>query len=87
MSTLRNPPYYAINLASRLLCTLDGLRINEKMEVLDTESRPIPGLYAAGNDSGGFFANNYPELVVAVAAGRTVTFGRLAGKNAASNHS
>lgn len=87
MSTLKNPPYYAINLASRLLCTLDGLRINEKMEVLDTESRPIPGLYAAGNDSGGFFANNYPELVVAVAAGRTVTFGRLAGKNAASNHS
>ena len=42
MSTLKNPPYYAINLASRLLCTLDGLRINEKMEVLDTEFQTNP---------------------------------------------
>ncbi|MGZ1313468.1 FAD-binding protein [Lactobacillus delbrueckii subsp. bulgaricus] len=44
-----------------MLCTFDGLRINTKMEVLDENHDPIPGfyglygLYAAGNDAGGFF--------------------------------
>lgn len=85
ISPLDTPPYYGINLASRLLCTLDGLRVNTKLQVLDQDCNCIEGLYAAGNDSGGFFCNNYPELIVALAAGRTVTFGRLAGKNAAQS--
>ena len=32
------------------------------MQVLDKEKNVIPGLYAIGNVSGSFFANNYPEL-------------------------
>lgn len=76
---LNNPPYYGCRQGASLLCTLDGLRINTKMQVLDTEGQPIEGLYAAGDCSGGFFAHNYPEYIVGVAVGRTLTEGYLVG--------
>ena len=76
---LNNPPYYGCRQGASLLCTLDGLRINTQMQVLDTEGRPIEGLYAAGDCSGGFFAHNYPEYIVGVAVGRTLTEGYLVG--------
>lgn len=83
LSALEKPPFYAANLAGLLICNLNGLRINTKMEVLDKDHKVIPGLYAAGNDSGSFFAFNYPELLGGIALGRTATFGRLAGLSAA----
>ena len=39
----------------------------------------LNGLYAAGDCSGGFFAHNYPEYIVGVAVGRTLTEGYLLG--------
>ena len=81
------PPYRAVTLGGQLLCTLDGLRINEKMQALDQAGEVIEGLYAGGNDSGGFFCNSYPELVVGIAMGRTFTFARLAGENMAAAES
>lgn len=76
---LENPPYYGCRQGASLLCTLDGLRINTKMQVLNKAGVPIKGLYAAGNCSGGFFAHNYPEYIVGVAVGRTLTEGYLLG--------
>ena len=83
MLPLDTPPFRAATIGGQLLCTLDGLRVNTDLQVLDANHDPIPGLYAAGNDSGGFFANNYPELLPGIACGRTITFGRLAGKTVA----
>lgn len=80
MLPLRKPPFRAATLGGQLLCTLDGLRINTNLQVLDKSLNPIEGLYAVGNDSGGFFCNNYPEMLVGIAAGRTDTFGYLAGQ-------
>ena len=80
MVALDTPPYYGVRQAGAVLCTLDGLRISTKMEVLNGEGRPIPGLYAAGDCSGGFFAHNYPEYIVGVAVGRTLTEGYLVGE-------
>lgn len=80
MISLEKPPYRGAVLGGQLLCTLDGLRINTELQVLDTNLQPIEGLYAAGNDSGGFFADNYPEYIIGSACGRTITFGRLAGQ-------
>ena len=37
------------------------------------------GLYSAGDCSGGFFAHNYPEYIVGVAIGRTLTEGYRLG--------
>lgn len=48
--------------------------------VLDEQDQPIEGLYAIGNDSGNFFCGNYPEPVVGVAVGRSLTSGYLLGE-------
>ena len=38
--------------------TMGGLKINEKTQVLDTKGRVIPGLYAAGEVTGGVHGSN-----------------------------
>lgn len=85
LTPIDQAPYYGCTLGGRLLCTFDGLRINKRMEVLDEGYEPIKHLYAAGNDSGGFFCGSYPDRVPGTAASHAQTFGRLAGKQAASN--
>ena len=80
MRPVIKPPFFGVTVGGVLLCTLDGLRINTDMQVLNKKMKPIEGLFAIGNDSGGFFANSYPELAVGVAAGRSMTFGRHVGK-------
>ena len=73
-------PFYGYFMGGSLLCTCDGLRINDKCQVYDTNHKTIGGLYAIGNCSGSFFSGNYPEFFVGVAVGRTMTQGRLAVK-------
>lgn len=85
LTPVAQAPYYGCMLGGRLLCTFDGLRVNKKMEVLDEDYAPINHLYAAGNDSGGFFFGSYPDRVPGTAASHAQTFGRLAGKQAAQN--
>lgn len=76
---LEKAPYYGVTYGGWLLTTMDGLRINENIQVVDAQGKAIQGLYAAGDVAGGFFANNfYPELVVGVAVGKTMTFARQA---------
>lgn len=76
LSELRTAPFYGCWFGASLLTTLDGLEINSRMQVLDEGFQPIPGLYAAGDCSGSFFATNYPEYIPGLAAGRSVTEGR-----------
>ena len=52
--------------------------IDERWAVLRDTARG-----ALGNDSGSYFADCYPELVVGAAAGRSLTFGYLLGQNLA----
>ena len=73
-------PYYGAIIGGRLLATLDGLKINSKMQVINKQGDVIPGLYAAGNCSGGFFWGIYPDHVPGLTASHALTFGRLAGK-------
>ena len=77
-------PYYAVKVLNFCLVTVSGLTINTDMQVTDNEARVIPGLYASGNTSGGFFADTYPRNVHGVSHGRAMTFGRLAGLHAVS---
>ena len=80
MIPLKTAPFYGCRQGASLQCTLDGLRINERMEVLDTAGEPISGLYAAGDCSGSFFAHNYPEYIVGVAVGRSLVEGYVVGE-------
>lgn len=46
-------PWYGHRLTSKLHYTMGGARINEKAEVIGQDFKPIPGLYAAGEITGG----------------------------------
>ncbi|WP_283171394.1 FAD-dependent oxidoreductase [Curtanaerobium respiraculi] len=81
---LNHPPFYGIRTGCWFLATIDGIRINTDMQPLDAEGKAIEGLYMTGNDSGGLFNFTYPSLFVGFACGRTFTFGRRAGRLAAT---
>lgn len=85
MLALDQGPYYGAVIGGRLLATLDGLRVNTQMQVLREDGSVIPGLYAAGNCSGGFFFGAYPDHVPGLTASHAQTFGRLAGQIAAES--
>lgn len=80
MRSLDHAPFYGYYMGGSLLTTCDGLRINRKCQVYDTNHKVIDGLYCIGDCSGSFFSGNYPEYFVGVAVGRTMTQGRYAVK-------
>ena len=73
-------PFWATPRKPSIHHTMGGLKINSKAQVLDTKGNPIPGLYAAGEVTGGIHAGNrvggnaIPDIMV---------FGRIAGASAA----
>lgn len=69
-------PFYALKLVPGDLGTFAGLRANENAQVLDREGRPIPGLYAAGNDLASIMGGNYPGGGITL--GPAMTFGFVA---------
>ncbi|WP_080802869.1 FAD-dependent oxidoreductase [Arabiibacter massiliensis] len=84
LSHLDTPPFFGVRQhGGYFITTLDGIKIDANMNVVDEQGAPIPGLYCAGDCSGGYFGNSYVNLLSGAAAGRSVTFGRLAGQNAA----
>jgi fumarate reductase flavoprotein subunit len=80
---LRNPPYYAIRCRADFHNTFGGIKVNEHMEVLDKQDNPIPGLYAAGVDTGGWVTETYCGVLTGNAFGFAVNSGRIAGVSAA----
>ena len=74
LSAIRTAPFYGCWLGASLLCTEQGIAINDKGQALDNGNKPMPGLYVTGDMSGSFFANNYPCLMAGVAMGRTLTY-------------
>ena len=84
LSALRTAPFEGIRMSGGyFICTMDGIKIDTNINAVDKDGNPIEGLYVAGDCSGGYFDTSYPNLLAGAAAGRSVTFGRLAGKNAA----
>lgn len=74
------PPYVAYAVTGGLTFTYGGLKINDRCQVLNKLDRPIAGLYAAGELTGGFFYYNYPSGSGLM---RGAVTGRIAGGNAA----
>ena len=79
---IETPPFSAFRVTCGLTFTFGGLRIDETGCVIDTDLRPIKGLYAAGELVGGLFYGNYPGGS-GLSAG--AVFGRLAGSSAAAH--
>ena len=83
LDALRTPPYYAIRCYPSFMSTIGGIKISHRMEVLDHEDNPIPGLYAAGVDTGGWEADTYNAILSGTTYGFSVNSGRIAAENAA----
>jgi fumarate reductase flavoprotein subunit len=79
---LRIPPYYAIRTRSGFHGTIGGIKINEQMEVIDNQDKLIPGLYAAGIDTGGWESETYSFVLSGSTFGFAINSGRIAGENA-----
>lgn len=80
---VRVPPFYAIRCEVDILDTLGGIRINEHMEVLSSERKPIPGLLAAGVTTSGWQSELYCSDLSGSAFGYAINSGRIAGTRAA----
>lgn len=74
-------PFWAGKTSPVVHHTMGGLEINEHTQVLDTQGNVIPGLYAAGEVTGGIHGSN---RLGGNAITDVITFGRIAGQNAAA---
>ncbi|MDG2316212.1 MAG: FAD-dependent tricarballylate dehydrogenase TcuA [Gammaproteobacteria bacterium] len=79
-NTIDEPPFEAYAVTCGITFTFGGLRVNTEAQVLDTDLRPMPGLYAAGELVGGIFYNNYPGGTGLMSGS---VFGKIAGTSAA----
>lgn len=78
-------PFYAHQYTQTVnLVLMGGLMTDAKARVLDASGKAIQGLYCAGNVMGQRFNGDYPIPVAGVSQGMCVTFGRLAGRSAAT---
>jgi fumarate reductase flavoprotein subunit len=77
MLPIRGETYYAISQWPTIHYCMGGLKINERAAVLDIFGDEIPGLYAAGEVTGGIHGSN---RLGGNALADCVVFGRRAGK-------
>ena len=80
-SALDTAPYYAIKVSPGIHHTMGGVKINTNAEVLTEAGEAIPGLYAAGEVTGGVHGAN---RLGGNAVADIVVFGRIAAQNAAA---
>jgi flavocytochrome c len=72
-------PYYAARLWPKVHHTMGGLVIDKNAQVMGFDFKPVKGLYAAGEVTGGVHG---AVRLGGVAMADCVVFGRIAGKNA-----
>lgn len=78
---IKEGPFYAVEITPGVHHTMGGVKINTSAQVIARNGQPIPGLYAAGEVTGGVHGAN---RLGGNAVADIVTFGRIAGENAAA---
>ena len=76
------PPFYAVRVWPKVHYCMGGAAINEKAEVMDVMGKTIPGLFAAGEVTGGIHG---ASRLGGCAIADGLCFGRIAGESAAKN--
>ena len=82
LQPLKTPPFYALRCTQAHHGTIGGIKINHRMEVVNSGEKKIPGLYASGNDTGGWVAGSYPHHLTGTALSFALNSARIAGENA-----
>ena len=81
VDAIDKPPFYAGRISMSVHHTMGGVRIDVKTRCIDREGKVIPGLYAAGEVTGGIHGTN---RVGGNAIADIFVFGRIAGESAAN---
>lgn len=79
---IRQPPFWACYAGMTIHYTMGGVRITPQAQVVDAQNRGIPGLFAAGEATGGIHGIN---RMGANGINDAIVFGRLAGFGAAQS--
>jgi succinate dehydrogenase/fumarate reductase flavoprotein subunit len=82
LGELVEPPFYALRVYPGAIGTKGGARVNARAQVVRPDGAPIAGLYAAGNVMAGPTGAGYPGAGSTI--GAAMTFGYIAGKDAAN---
>ena len=83
---VENPPFYVVPFGdSGMLVLIGGIDCDTSLHALDEEQNILEGLYVAGNTMGGRFLVDYPVTVAGASHSMAMSFGRLAGRNAAAS--
>lgn len=82
LQTISKGPFFIYPVKPRLIATYCGIKINPQAQVVDVFNKPIKGLYAAGEVTGGLHGAAYMS---GTAWGKAMTFGRIAAQNVAKN--
>ena len=78
---LETSPFYAVEIGPAVHHTMGGLAINNKAEVLTSDGTVVPGLFAAGEVTGGVHGAN---RLGGNAMADIAVYGKIAGTNAAA---
>lgn len=69
MGKIEQPPFFCAKIGPGTCGTSGGLKVNADAQVIDVNGEIIPGLYASGNCSCGYFGAAYPGPGSTVGAG------------------
>ncbi len=83
LTPLQKSPFYAVRAIAHCGETMGGIKVNERMEVLDISGKLIPGLFAAGVITDGWMPQTYCTEMFGSACSYAINSGRIAGENAA----
>ena len=78
LGPLDRAPFYAVRLVVGSLGTFAGLRTGPDGAVLGPGGRPVPGLYAIGNDAASIMGGHYPSGGITLGPG--MTFGYVVAR-------
>ena len=81
VAPIERGPFYAVRIVPGSLGTFAGLVTDAAARVLGASGRPVPGLFAAGNDMASIMGGNYPSGGITL--GPAMTFGWIAAQHIA----
>ncbi|MBA4222529.1 MAG: hypothetical protein C0458_17505 [Methylobacterium sp.] len=79
LGPIERPPFYAVAVYPGDIGATRGLITDDRGRVLDQARRPIPGLYACGNEMNSVMAGTYPGAGITL--GPALTFGYIVGRS------
>ncbi|MBR2835737.1 MAG: FAD-binding protein [Coriobacteriales bacterium] len=84
LHTIAEPPFIAYKEAYYIFGMSSGVKVNKKLQVVDKNWDPIPGLFAAGNCVGWRIGSGYQNAIPGLCNAYAAVHGYFAGKNAAT---